>query len=85
MPKTTMSFLPSTRIDPALRDEFLREAKNNHQTTSEAVREAITAYIRRAKEHRIREQAIRIRADTEEEEDVMRFIAENSVAFDDDN
>lgn len=73
------SLVSKARIDPDLREEFVSAAESNNQSASEAMRDAIRLYIRRAKEQRIREQAERIRANVDEENDVMIWIAEHSA------
>jgi metal-responsive CopG/Arc/MetJ family transcriptional regulator len=80
-----MNSVSKTRIDPDLRDEFMRAAQSNAQTTSEAMRDAIRLYIKRAKEQRFREQAERISANVEQETEIMTWIAEHSAPLDSDD
>lgn len=82
MANAKLSTVSKARIDPDLRDEFARAAQSNAQSPSEAMRDAIRLYIRRSKEQRIREQAERIRANAQEENDVMAWIAEHAAPAD---
>lgn len=85
MSNAKMSFVTKARIDPDLRDEFARAAESNAQSPSEAMRDAIRLYIRRAKEQRIRDESERIRANETEENDVMMWIAERSAPVEGDD
>ncbi|YCI05534.1 hypothetical protein M1D34_19125 [Ensifer sp. D2-11] len=85
MSKMSFSTLPSTRVDPDVREQFLRAAEQNHQTPSEAMREAALQYIRKARKKELERQAANIRANREDEEDVMRWIEAHSVGISDDD
>lgn len=80
-----MTALMSLRIDETLKEKFIEAAKSNRQSLSEAMREAVTFYIHRTRNQQMAAAAARIRANVEEEEDVMRWIAHHAVTFDDEN
>jgi predicted transcriptional regulator len=84
MAKPSFSTLPSTRVAPDIRDQFLKAAQQNHQTPSEAMREAALQYIKRSRNAELARQAANIRANREDEEDVMRWIEAHSVVITDD-
>lgn len=84
MTKQNFSTLPSTRVDPDVREQFLRAAQQNHQTPSEAMRDAALQYIKKSRNAELARQAANIRANTEDEEDVMRWIEAHSAVITDD-
>ena len=79
-----MASLMSFRIDDALKEQFLKAAHLKEQSQSEAVREALLSYVRRARNEQMKLAAERIRANREDEEDAMRFIAAASLPLHED-
>lgn len=79
-----MASLMSFRVDNTLKEQFLEAAHLKEQTQSEAVREALLSYVKRVRNQQMRLAAERIRANREDEDDAMRFIAAVSVPLHED-
>ncbi|WP_454850619.1 ribbon-helix-helix protein, CopG family [Rhizobium binxianense] len=79
-----MASLMSFRIDEDLKDQFAEAAQTRHLTQSEAIREALTQYVRRVRNEQMRDAAIRIRRHGEEEADIMRWLSSVSEPIDED-
>jgi len=78
-----MATLMNFRVDEELRDRFTEAAETKHQTQSEAMREALLLYIKRVRNEQLRAASERIRANKEDEEDVMRWIEAHRANLDD--
>jgi predicted transcriptional regulator len=74
--------LISTRVDETLKQQFVRSAEFNHQSPSEALRQAIQTYVRDARKAALERDSAAIRANGEDEADVLNWIAAHSAADD---
>jgi predicted transcriptional regulator len=74
--------LISTRVDKTLKQQFVQSAEFNHQSPSEALRQAIQSYIRDARKAALERDSEAIRANGEDEADVLNWIAAHSIPDD---
>ncbi|WP_454851351.1 hypothetical protein [Rhizobium binxianense] len=71
--------LISTRIDEHLKEQFVESVRLNQQTPSEVLRRFIEDYVRETERELIRRDAAEIRANKDDEEDVLNWLGTISV------
>lgn len=74
--------LVTFRVEDELKEQFVRAAEQNRQSTSQALRDLVTQYVVDARQKEIARQVANINANSDEEE-AMRFIAALSIDNDD--
>lgn len=75
--------LVTFRVEDELKEQFVRAAEQNHQSTSQALRDLVTQYVVDARQKEIARQVANINANSDDEEEAMRFIAALSIDTDD--
>ncbi|MDR6757185.1 hypothetical protein J2Y48_002481 [Mycoplana sp. BE70] len=77
-----MTALVNFQVGDDLSQRFIEAAATKQQSPDEAIKEAMALYIRRVRNEQMRDAAERIRANEEDEADVMRWIEAHSVSLD---
>lgn len=78
-----MASLMNVRVDDDLKEHFITAAEAKRQSQSEAMRDALLLYIKRARNEQLRDASARIRASGEDEEDALRWSEEHGIGFGD--
>ncbi|WP_420959519.1 ribbon-helix-helix domain-containing protein [Brucella sp. IR073] len=82
-----MAQLMTLRVDEELKEQFLEAAKAMNQSQSDAMREALARYIKRARFEAMREAAKRMSSDPAvqaDDQDAMNEMAAHWALSDDD-
>ena len=83
MASSNVQQMVTTRLEPELKDEFVRIAEINKQSTSDVLRKLIQRYVDEAHERELVRQTANIRANTAEEDEAMQWIAAYGVSGND--
>ncbi|MCL6706821.1 hypothetical protein M8R20_07410 [Pseudomonas sp. R2.Fl] len=77
--------LISFRVENDLKEQFVRAAGQNKQSTSRVLRDLVQSYVADERRKEIARQVANINAQKDDEEDVMRFIAAVGTSSGDDD
>lgn len=83
MPALHTQQMVTARLEPELKNEFVRIAESHKQSTSDLLRKLIQRYVDETHEKELVRQTANIRANAAEEDEVMHWIAAYGVNSDD--